>query len=74
MLLEDVAFYVERSVSFRSLLDGDVERNGRHVGVLRDVYITRGGKVVRLELERGGTRRRVPAAGTTVVPTRASAA
>src|SRR5438874_8594540 len=40
MLLEDVAFYVKRSVSFRSLLDGDVERNGRHVGVLRDVYIT----------------------------------
>jgi hypothetical protein len=74
MLLEDVAFYVTRGVSFRSLLGGEVERNRRQVGVLRDVYITRDGKVVELELERGGTRRRVPATGTAVVPKRASAA
>jgi hypothetical protein len=74
MLLEDVAFYAKRSVSFRSLLGGEVERNRRQAGILRDVYITRDGKVVELELDRGGTRRRVPAAGTAVVPTRASAA
>jgi sporulation protein YlmC with PRC-barrel domain len=74
MLLEDVAFYVKRSVSFRSLLGGEVARNGREAGVLRDVRIERGGKIVELELERGGTRRLVPAVGTAVVPTRASAA
>src|SRR5438046_10485261 len=74
MLLEDVAFYAKRSVSFRSLLGGEVERDRRQVGILRDVYITRDGKVVELELERGGTRRRVPATGTTVYPKRATAA
>ena len=74
MLLEDVAFYAKRSVSFRSLLGGEVERNRRRAGVLRDVYITRDGNIVELELDRGGSRRRVPAAGTAVVPTRASAA
>ena len=74
MLLEDVAFYAKRSVSFRSLLGGEVERDRRQVGILRDVYITRDGKVVEFELDRGGSRRRVPAAGTAVVPTRASAA
>src|SRR6185437_13161935 len=31
MLLEDVAFYRERGVSFRSLLGGDVEQGGRSV-------------------------------------------
>jgi hypothetical protein len=74
MLLEDVDFYAKRSVSFRSLLGGGVERNRRHVGVLRDVYITRDGNVAELELDRGGTTRRVPATGTAVVHTRASAA
>ena len=74
MLLEDVAFYAKRSVSFRSLLGGEVERNRRQAGILRDVYITRDGKVVEFELDRGGSRRRVPASGTSVVPTRASAA
>src|SRR2546421_6826451 len=45
MLLEDVAFYATRSVSFRSVLDGEVERNGRHAGALRDVYVGRGGPI-----------------------------
>jgi hypothetical protein len=74
MLLEDVAFYAKRSVSFRSLLGGEVERNRRQAGILRDVYMTREGKVVELELDRGGSRRRVPSKGTAVVPKRASAA
>ena len=74
MLLQDVAFYETRSVSFRSLLGGEVARNGRHAGILRDAFIGRDGKVDELELERGGARRRVPATGVTVVPTRASAA
>ena len=34
MLLEDVAFYAKRSVSFRSLLGGEVERDRRPAGVL----------------------------------------
>jgi hypothetical protein len=73
MLLEDVAFYRKRGVSFRSLLGGEVARGGRPVGVLRDIVIGPGGAVEELELERAGTRR-VPAPGSTVVPTRASAA
>jgi hypothetical protein len=74
MLLEDVAFYRERGVSFRSLLGGEVERGGRPVGVLRDIVVGRDGAVEELELERGGTRLRVPALASTVMPTRASAA
>jgi len=74
MLLEDVAFYRKRGVSFRSLLCGEVARGGRPAGVLRDIVIGAGGAVEELDLERSGTRRRVPALGSTVVPTRASAA
>jgi hypothetical protein len=74
MLLEDVAFYRKRGVSFRSLLGGEVARRGRPAGVLRDIVIGPGGAIEELELERGGSRRRVPALGSTVVPTRASAA
>jgi sporulation protein YlmC with PRC-barrel domain len=74
MLVEDVAFYRKRGISFRSLLGGEVERAGRTAGVLRDLVVGRGGAVEELELERGGSRRRVPASGSTVIPTRASAA
>jgi hypothetical protein len=74
MLLEDVAFYAKRSVSFRSLLGGDVARNGRPAGVLRDLRIARDGTVVELQLDRAGTLRFVPSSGTAIAPTRASAA
>jgi hypothetical protein len=74
LLLEDVAFYATRGSSFRSLLGGEVVRNGRPAGVLRDAVLGPGGAIVELELERGGLRRRVPAAGSTVVPSRATAA
>jgi hypothetical protein len=74
MLLEDVAFYRKRGISFRSLLGAEVERGGRTAGILRDIVIGQDAAVEELELERGGTRRRVPAVGSTVVPTRASAA
>ncbi|MDX6487260.1 MAG: hypothetical protein QOF43_2413 [Gaiellaceae bacterium] len=70
MLLEDVAFYEKRGVSFRSLTGGDVARHG----ALRDVLIGPGGAIAELEVERDGSRHRIPAAGATVVPTRASAA
>jgi hypothetical protein len=74
LLLEDVGFYRSRAASLRSLLAGRVERSGRTAGILRDVLIGRGGDVVELELGRGGSLLRVPAAGSSVVTTRADAA
>jgi hypothetical protein len=70
MLLEDVAFYEKRGVSFRSLLDGEVVGGG----VLQDVTLGAGGIVEELEVEHDGARHRIPAAGAVVRPTRASAA
>lgn len=70
MLLEDVEFYERRGSSFRGLRGGDVD--GR--GTLRDLLLGTGGRVEALEIERGGRRRQVRALGSTVVPTRASAA
>lgn len=70
LLLEGVTFYEKRGVSYRSLLGGDVIG----AGVLRDVLLGAGGAVELLEVERDGRRRRAPAAGAVVVPTRATAA
>jgi hypothetical protein len=70
MLLEDVAFYEKRGASFRSLLNGAV---GTH-GALVDVVVGPSGGVTDLEVEQGGARDLVPAAGQRVAPTRASAA
>jgi hypothetical protein len=70
LLLEDVMFYEKRSVSFRSLIGGELPPGG----VLRDVLIGDRGAVSELEIERDGSRRRLPPAGTRVVPTRATAA
>jgi hypothetical protein len=70
MLLEDVAFYERRSVSFRSIVGGAIPLGG----VLRDVYIGDAGAVTELEIERDGELRRIPPAGTRVAPTRATAA
>jgi hypothetical protein len=70
MLLEDVAFYAKRSVSFRSLVGGELPLGG----VLHDLLIGDGGYVTELEIERDGELRRLPPAGTRVVPTRATAA
>jgi hypothetical protein len=74
MLLDDVTFYEKRGVSYRALLGRGVRRDGLEAGVLRDVWIVAGGAVDELELEQGALRRRVPAPGSTVMPTRASAA
>jgi hypothetical protein len=68
MLLEDVAFYRERGVSFRSLLDGEVQG-----GELKDLFFDVAGGVTTLEIERDGETLRIPAAGALVVPTRAAA-
>ena len=70
MLLEDVAFYEKRGVSFRSLLDGEVVGGG----VLQDVTLAAGGIVEELVVEHDGTLQRIPAAGAVIRPTRASAA
>lgn len=69
MLLDDVAFYAKRGVSFRSLLDGDVGG-----GILRDVIVSRDGVVTDIEIQRGDRVERIPAAGARVLPTRATAA
>ena len=69
LLLDDVAFYAKRGVSFRSLLDGDVGG-----GILRDVIVSRDGVVTEIEILRGDRVERIPAAGAHVLPTRATAA
>jgi len=70
MLLEDVAFYEKRGVSFRSLLGGRVGLDGE----LGDLVIGPDGAITELVVEWEGRPRRVRAAGATVVPTRATAA
>jgi hypothetical protein len=70
MLLEDVGFYEKRGVSFRSLLDGEVDSGGE----LRDLELGPGGEIRCLVVEEDGEVRRVPAAGATIVPSRATAA
>jgi len=70
MLLEDVTFYEKRGSSFRSLLGGSVAGGGE----LRDVVLGAAGAITELDVEEAGARRRIPAAGRTVVATRASAA
>ena len=75
MLLEDLGFYRARGTSYRSLLGGEVLRKGRSAGRLRDLVFTNG-EVTELVLDRGGSTGvvHVPASGSVVVPSRASAA
>jgi hypothetical protein len=73
MLLDDVGFYRARGTSIRSLLGGAVVHGGRPVGTLRDLVLD-GGHVDELEVERGSRVQRVPAAGSQIAPSRASAA
>jgi len=70
MLLEDVEFYVKRSVSFRAIAGRELALGG----VLRDILIGGAGAVTELEIERDGELRRIPPEGTRVAPTRATAA
>ena len=74
LLLDDVGFYRSRTSSLRELLGGRVERSGRTAGVLRDLLLGRSGAVTELELGRGGSLLRVPAAGSVVGSRRADAA
>lgn len=68
MLLDDVGFYEERGVSFRSLLEGEVGG-----GFLSDLELDAAGSVRTLVVERDGAIARLPAEGALVVPTRAAA-
>jgi hypothetical protein len=73
MLLDDVDFYRSRGTSFRSLTGGRVASGGRLAGSLRDLVLG-AGHVEELEVERGSAVLRVPAAGSHVEPSRATAA
>jgi hypothetical protein len=70
MLLEDVAFYAQRSASLRALIGGELALGG----LLRDVLIGDGGAITELEIERDGELRRLSPAGTRIRPRRATAA
>jgi hypothetical protein len=72
MLLEDVEFYRSRGVSFRSLVGATVSRDGRTAGLLRDVLLG-AGHVDDLEVVLGDEIRRIPAAGSHIVPEQAAA-
>jgi len=74
MLLDDVSFYRKHGVSFMSLLGTAIERETVPVGPLIDMHIDRAGEVVELEVEAGGVRSRVPAAGSSFSATAATAA
>ena len=74
MLLDDVGFYRKRGLSFRSLIGTKIVRGGAAVGSLVDFFVSRDGGVAELEVDASGTRRRVPAAGSTVTPSEATAA
>jgi hypothetical protein len=75
LLVEDVGFYRARGMSCRSLLGGAVHRAGRPAGRLRDLLVVNG-EIAELEVDRGGTAgiARVPATGSVVARSRASAA
>jgi hypothetical protein len=74
MLLDDVSFYRKRGTSFRSLVGTEIERENVPAGTLIDMHIDQTGEVLELEVELDGVRNRLPAVGSAVVPTAATAA
>lgn len=74
MLLDDVAFYLKRGTSFRSLLGAEIERESVPIGTLIDMHVDHTGSVVELEAESDGRRQRVAAAGATFTPSAVTAA
>ncbi|HZC74505.1 MAG TPA: hypothetical protein VE220_00905 [Gaiellaceae bacterium] len=72
LLLEDVAFYRERSRSLRTLLGGAVSNGRQGLGELRDLLVVPDGSVTALLVERDGAIRELEPAGTTVDPDRVS--
>lgn len=74
MLLDEPAFYRARAVSFVALTGAGIARERRHAGSLADLVITRTGEVDELEIDVDGLRRRIPADGSRVSPSTATAA
>jgi hypothetical protein len=74
LLLEDVDFYRARSRSLRAHLGGTVTRDGRALGILRDVLVTDGGLVSSLVVEREDGSDEVGAEGVSIQTERVSAA
>jgi hypothetical protein len=66
LLLEDVAFYSDRSLSFRALLGGDVVNGRQGLGELRDFLLAPDGGVEELLVKQHDVVRRVRPGGTTV--------
>jgi hypothetical protein len=74
MLLDDVGFYRKHGVSFSALVGTEIERGGAPVGRLVDMLVDRAGDVVELEVDVDGSRHRVPAAGSRLHASTATAA
>jgi hypothetical protein len=74
LLLEDVAFYRERSRSLRNLLGGAVVEEGSSVGELADVILLPDGSVDAIVAERNGRREAIDADSVTLVAARVPAA
>ncbi len=74
LLLEDVGFYRGRSRSLRALLGGPVVREGRVLGILRDIRVTGGGLVASLLVEQEDGICEVEPDGVSIEAERASAA
>jgi hypothetical protein len=66
LLLEDIAFYRERSRSLRTLVGATVASDRREVGELRDLFVAADGSVESLLVAQDGTVREVEPAGARV--------
>jgi hypothetical protein len=74
MLLDDAAFYRKRGVSLRSLLGEEISHDGETVGRLLDVIVDPGGRIRELELDQNGAIVHVPSLGSSITPSRVTAA
>jgi len=74
MLLDDAAFYRKRGVSLRSLLGEEIRHDGENAGTLLDVIVDRGGGIQELELDQNGAIVHVSALGSSIAPSRVTAA
>jgi hypothetical protein len=57
---DELAFYRSRALALSSLRGSPVERDGRELGLLRDVVVGADGGLVAILVESGGEMRRVP--------------
>jgi hypothetical protein len=57
---DELDFYRSRALALSSLRGRSVERQGRELGVLRDVVLASGGELVALIVETDGETKRIP--------------